>query len=351
VVPLKVAGVDQRGEAFQEDTATLDFSAKGCRYFSRYRVRTNSWVTLELPSPQPGSEPHRFQARIVWVRASRRLKGLFQVGTEVAAPVEVWESLSPQKPVPAAEASGTKLPEFEAEMKGLLDRAETGNYYQVLEVTALASKAQIKRNYYRLARKFHPDLYMDRAEWVGSLRKLMEALSLAYKTLSDEKLRQEYDKRLAQTGAFTLERSKTEERKSAEECFEIAKQCLQAKNYAGSILWLRKCVQAAPDSSRYHALLARSLAAVPQYRREAMEHFEKAIALDPTNVQACFQLAEVFIELKLPWRARALYEEVLAIDPANRKARELASALDSAEEEKDKKDPTLAGSPSGRKGK
>jgi tetratricopeptide (TPR) repeat protein len=230
---------------------------------------------------------------------------------------------------------------FEQEMKKYLALTESATYYQMLDATPLSSPSAIKASYYKLARKFHPDRHMGHVEWIGQLQQIMDALTLAYKTLSDERSREQYDKKLAESGTFAIGRGKTEKQQTAEECLEQAKQCLRAQNYAGSITWLRKCVEIAPNDSKYRAMLARSLAAVPQYRREAIEHFEKAIQLDPWNTSALFQFAELYQEMQLPWRARPLYVKILDIDPEHSKARQKLRELDAKEGKKKEESPTL----------
>jgi curved DNA-binding protein CbpA len=339
-VPLKVNGRDTAGQPFQEETATLELGFQGCRYFSNHRVRENTWLTLEIPGQSQGGKPLRLRARVAWTRSARWLPGVFQIGVELESPGNVWGvAAPPENWVVAAPASEIDAKEFEREVTRLLGVAATGNYYQLLGVSGLATPSQLRASYHRLARRFHPDLHMARGESMAPLRKVMEELALAYKTLSDEKLRRDYDRRLSELGGFTLGHRKTEEQKSAEECFERARECLRARNYPGSIGWLRKCVSLAPDSSRYHALLARTLAAVPQYRDEAIEHFEKSIELDPLNTLACLQLAELFTEMELGERARPLYRKVLEIDPENSKAGEGLRGLDLQENKRNKRGP------------
>ncbi len=330
-VELKVLGVDSEGLPFEEPTATLDISFHGCRLFSKHGVKEKALLTLEFSDRDPTSKPSRVRARATWCRASAKLKGLFQIGLELDTPGHLWGIPDPPADwLVYPQTDGSDQSDFQRDLNAHLDLAAKGTYYQLLGVTALATKPEIKRNYYQLARRFHPDHHTSHPELGGPLRKLMEALALAYKTLGEENSRKDYDKRLAKSGAFSLSREKTEGQKSAEECLNRAKECLRAKNYAGSILWLRECVGVEPNSSKYHSLLARSLAAVRQYRREAIGHFQKAIDLDPWNVTAYFHLAELFTEMQLPWRALALYQKVLEIDPGNDKACEQLRLLGSA---------------------
>ncbi|MBI3405531.1 MAG: response regulator [Acidobacteria bacterium] len=238
-----------------------------------------------------------------------------------------------EKPVATPAEAASELAAFESDIQKWLQLAESGTYYQILEITSTTEASDIKKAFHRLARKFHPDRHMGRSEWISSLQTIMDALTMSYKTLCDAKVRSGYDKKLAETGAFAVGRGgvRTDRQASADECLEKAKECLRAKNFAGSITWLRKCVEVAPDNSKHRTMLARSLSAVPQYRKEAIEHYEAAIKLDPWNVSAYFQFAELYESMQLPWRARPLYQKILDIDPGHGKARDKLKALDEKE--------------------
>jgi tetratricopeptide (TPR) repeat protein len=147
--------------------------------------------------------------------------------------------------------------------------------------------------------------------------------------LFDAQKRAAYDKQIAAAGAFTLGQEKTETEETVDDCLTRAKQALRAHNFAGSILWLRKCVEIAPNVAKHHAMLARSLAAIPQYRQDAVRHFSLAIELDEWNTSTYFQFGELYELMRLPWRAVPLYRHVLEIDPQHTKAIERLAALES----------------------
>jgi curved DNA-binding protein CbpA len=231
-------------------------------------------------------------------------------------------------PAPPSEPPDELL--FERELKRLLELAEEGTYYQLLSVTTDSTAGEIKKSFYSLARKFHPDHHMSRGELVKSLQELMEVVTLAYKTLTDDEKRAAYDKKLAVSGAFSLNRGTTEWRETLEECFTRATECLRARNFVGSVIWLRKCVDIAPNDAKYHAALARSLGTVAQYHNEAVKHFETAIEIDPWNVKNHLHFAELCEEMHLFTRARDLYSKILDVDPTHVKARDRLDELDSS---------------------
>jgi Flp pilus assembly protein TadD len=211
---------------------------------------------------------------------------------------------------------------FESELAQLLAVAKKGTYYQLLGVTSETPVSQIKQSFYAQVRKFHPDLHMGRKELLEPLKVLMGVLAEAYKTLKDEELRTAYDKQLAASGAFNLHRGKTESQETIEDCISRAKECLRVRNFVGSISYLQKCVDMAPNEAQFHAALARSLGMLPQYRNKAVDHFRKAIELDPWNETSYLQCAELYEVMLLPSLADNLYSKLLKINPQHAKAHE-----------------------------
>ena len=62
------------------------------------------------------------------------------------------------------------------------------NYYEILGVSVESNKDEIKSMYRKLAKEWHPDRRKEDSE------QRMAEINEAYETLSDEKLRKEYDK-------------------------------------------------------------------------------------------------------------------------------------------------------------
>ena len=78
---------------------------------------------------------------------------------------------------------------------GLLEQI---TYYKILNVQQAASAAEIKKAYYKLASKLHPDLYSRQIddEFRQRLTAVYSRVVEAYKVLSDGKRRNLYDKQL-----------------------------------------------------------------------------------------------------------------------------------------------------------
>jgi len=216
---------------------------------------------------------------------------------------------------------------FERELRQLIELTGKATYYQLLGVTSESSTSQLKKSYHALARKFHPDAHMSTQALAAPVRDLMVVITEAYKTLENGEKRAAYDKRIVASGGFSMHREKTGLEESIQEWLKRATECLRAKNYLGSVVWLRKCIQLSPDNALYHATLARSLATIPQYHEEAVEHFQMAIKLDRWREPVYIQFAELLEEIHRPERAREVYLVLLEQNPLHAKARERLAAL------------------------
>jgi tetratricopeptide (TPR) repeat protein len=220
-----------------------------------------------------------------------------------------------------------KVP-FRDEVQQLIEVSQKGTYYELLGVNAESQANEIKKSYYALAKRFHPDHHMDEADLIRPLQALMHVVTEAYHTLRDDRNRSAYDKALVTKGAFDLARERTESQETFEVCRTRANECLRAGNFVGSISFLRKCTLLAPHDAKSHLLLARSVTTVAAYRDEAILHFQKALELDPWNTDAYFYFGQFYETLKLPWRATSLYSQLLTIDPDHARAQARLSAIE-----------------------
>lgn len=86
------------------------------------------------------------------------------------------------------------------------------NYYEILEVNSKASKEVIKKAHQVLIKKYHPDLYVgaEREKAEEKIRNINEA----YKILSDDFLREQYDKELQKEEDMYNQRIYQQEEKS-----------------------------------------------------------------------------------------------------------------------------------------
>jgi curved DNA-binding protein CbpA len=328
-IPLVITWTGTQSKTLLEETAALSINCHGCQYFSRFHVRKNTTIDVQVgPAKNLDSPSLHFPARVAWIRKSRRLGGMYQVGVEFDTPQNIWHIGEAPEDWNSFTSSAPKEDSISllTEVERLLQFAHGGTFYELLGVESDAPRSEVKRQFYRLASRFHPDHQMDRPEWTPRLLVLMDSLTMAYRTLSDDDSKKQYDSRLIRKP----QQKSSENQQSAQECLERSRECLAVKNYIGSILWLRRAIEVEPDSSSYRAMLGHSLAAVPEYRHEAVEQFQMAIKLDPSHIAAHFQYAQVLEQMKLPSRARPHYVRVLELDANHREARERLNRIDSA---------------------
>jgi hypothetical protein len=122
-VPMTVTGTDALGQPFKERTSALIINCHGCKYQSKHFVMKDSWVTFEIAHPEPGKEPRRARAKVVWVQRPRTVQELFQIAAQleisgniwgVAFPPDDWfpyaEDQAPVAEIPAPGAPAAQTP-------------------------------------------------------------------------------------------------------------------------------------------------------------------------------------------------------------------------------------------------
>lgn len=306
--------------------ATVSVNCHGFRYFSQQRPQKNAPTTIQLIVNKEDrlSEPPNFQGRVVWSRRSHRLEGLHLIGVELRIPLNIWDVDDVPEDWAAFSPEAMEDPaSFLAEVDRILQSASAATHYHLLGVQTSTPRSEVKRHFYQLARRFHPDHHMDHPEWTPRLLALMEGLTTAYRILSTDKTREEYDTLLART----VEEKSSDTRILAQGYLERARECTAEKNFAGSILWLHRAIESEPDSSSHRVMLGQCLSAIPEYRREAIEQFEMAIEIDPRNLAAHLYYGELLEQLSVPWRARFHYLRVLEIDANHWEARDRLNRL------------------------
>ena len=76
---------------------------------------------------------------------------------------------------------------FFAQARFATSGSKAKTHYQILELSPTASMASIRKNYIRLAKIYHPDVYK------GKDKNRFEKINEAYQILSDKAKRRKYD--------------------------------------------------------------------------------------------------------------------------------------------------------------
>ncbi len=200
------------------------------------------------------------------------------------------------------------LEEFQQNISGM-------NFYQILDVSTSASQAEIKKAYFGLARRFHPDLF-DRdiaAQQKEMIDKVFDQITKAYHALSDEDKRGEYDKELVEEAAD----DKRGVAKKAEIKFRQAKTLYNQARYEEAMSFLDQAIRLDAHKSSYFLLLAMIETKIPTYIRKAEEHFKVAIKLEPWSPDGYLGLGIMYKNADLKVKATNQFNKALRIDPGN----------------------------------
>ncbi len=203
-----------------------------------------------------------------------------------------------------------------ADALALSENLSNLDYYQLLDVGTSADEAEIKRNYFRMARKFHPDLYeRDLSHEIkGVIEAVFDQVSKAYQTLSDEKKRKVYDTQ--------KERPPTEDKrnwaKEAEVKFRQGKTLYDKGQYQEAVVFLEEAVKLQGNKGQYFLLLALTQSKIPALRRKSEKNFLHSIQLESWNAEGSVGLGMLYKKEGLLIKAKKQFEKAISIDPEHR---------------------------------
>lgn len=236
----------------------------------------------------------------------------------------------------------------------------TTDHYQMLGVRRSANTGEIKRAYYALAKRFHPDRFRRGAdaEQLARIESAFAQIAQAYETLKGNPSRAAYDSKLlkqeeaerttrataaakqaetnlkagtsaadnkASTPAHTPQSTPTAQQ--AEEKFQQGLSALQQGKRAPAIALLGEAARLAPSEPRYRAYFGQAMTGEERLRRSAEAELKAAISLDANNASYRVMLAELYNEIGLIRRAQGELERALSVDPHNAAALRLRDKL------------------------
>ena len=212
-----------------------------------------------------------------------------------------------------------------ADALALSENLSNLDYYQLLEVETSADPAEIKRNYFRLARKFHPDLYGRNLphEIKGVIESVFDQVSKAYQTLSDEKKRKVYDTQKEKPPA----EDKRNWAKAAEVKFRQGKTLYNKGQYQEAVVFLEEAVKLQGDKGQYFLLLALTQSKIPAFRRKSEGNFLNSIRLEAWNAEGYVGLGMLYKKEGLLIKAKKQFEKAINLDPDHRIAQREMNGL------------------------
>ncbi|HEV7889748.1 MAG TPA: DUF4388 domain-containing protein [Pyrinomonadaceae bacterium] len=286
-----------------------------------------------------------------------------QTTTRTAAPTQAAAAEPTQSPTPEPEfqEAAAQAEEDPRELiKELLELGQGETHYSVLGVARSSTPADIKRVYYSLARRLHPDRLrrVADADTQQRIDAAFAKIAHAYDVLKDSKLRASYDLKVekrgpapkeseaaradapraatptrteapradtsATTGGAHAEQSAKDE---AEQKFRQGLAAYDKRDFSTARLLFGEAARLAPQQPRYRAHLGRTLARDKATRRQAESELLAAVSLDALNASFRVMLAELYRDVGLRRKAEAQLERALALEPTNAEARALFAEL------------------------
>ncbi|MBU3072510.1 tetratricopeptide repeat protein [Clostridium estertheticum] len=197
------------------------------------------------------------------------------------------------------------------------------DYYEILELTTLASNEDIKRAYFKSVRKYPPDRF--EVEFMN-IRK-------AYEILSNEKTRKQYDSinnldsdvkenySLARTymegeelnkAIKILQKMQKEDSKSLIVKVLLAEVYLKNSNSGKALTVYEELTLEEPENSAFAGYLANAYLN-RGWHKKAILAYNKAIELDSDNISLWLGLSEAYVESNEYFNARNVLEKALEV--------------------------------------
>jgi len=207
-------------------------------------------------------------------------------------------------------------------------------HFQVLGLERTATEAQVKEAYFRLARRFHPDVHHDPA--LADLRDKIEAIFVrlgeAYEVLRNPRIRAKYENQISPTPATPAPAAnapappavnREQEAKDAAIAIKRAGRLLSSEMYWDAIQVLEPAVLRAVGKPRQEGrvLLARAYMKNVNWLKQGEELLQEVMKEDPSHAEACLLLAQIYRDQGLKTRAAHMLRKAVELLPDNLEVR------------------------------
>ena len=236
------------------------------------------------------------------------------------------EALSPKDRLRPQTVSRPDVPQPVAEVMAFRDTLPAMTLYQILDVPKTAPEEDIKKAYFQMARKFHPDRF-DRhivAEFKAQIDEVFDGITNAYRVLSNKESRRVYD---AKTATAQTQDDVQDTYRKADTKFRQGKTLHGQARYDEAIAYLEEAVRVRKDKGDYFLLLAMCESKLPAYIRKAEQDFLKAIQLEPWNPEGHVGLGLLYKAEGLQTKAVKSLEKALEVEPGHAAARDALDEL------------------------
>ncbi|MBI4161967.1 MAG: DnaJ domain-containing protein [Acidobacteria bacterium] len=228
------------------------------------------------------------------------------------------------RPTPHATPSPAPPPEETAdELHRRCGEMENQNHYQLLGVSPGAGADAIRRSYYDVARRFHPDKFHRRgaADLAARAESYLARVTEAYRILAHAEERARYDERLRETGR--REAPQVNPDHLARQNVQRGLELLRTGQLPKALQFFQNAVELQPNNDTYLCHLAEVQVRNPRLRQEARRNLTRALRINPANAEAHIQLGMLLEREGKPEAAVREYQEALTWEPASSRAQRL----------------------------
>lgn len=221
-----------------------------------------------------------------------------------------WPSVSP---VGTERVDSKQMDDFRREIEALSE-SPPGTYYEVLGVPVNADANAIRTEFFRLAKRFHPDKLPDELQPQRSLvTQIFARMSEAYQVLTDAARRADYDRRLNE--APDSDQRKVTQILEAVSSFQRAEVLFKKKDYPRALEEAKRAFEGDASQSDHIALYAHLLSLQNSDATYALSLLDRAIESDGNNVKALWYRAQLNKKLGRQSQALRDYRAIVDLRP------------------------------------
>ncbi len=205
-------------------------------------------------------------------------------------------------------------------------RLDWASHYDILGIERASPPDQVIRALHERARLFHPDNHLKPT--LGDAREALESLfkrvRAAEQTLLGKESRGAYDATLANEGTLVAMASSGPtvevQQQMAKANYLRARALFDQEDFWPAFEMVRQSIEFDGNRPEYWILLSRIQRKNPKWVKQSTDTMRRAVERMPASAELWLELAEACqVERNEPDRVKAL-KQVLAIDPANRRA-------------------------------
>ncbi len=191
------------------------------------------------------------------------------------------------------------------------------DYFEILGVKQDATREDIKRAYFALAKEYHPDRHFSSAsaETRALAQQIYDLISTAHDTLTDPAERKRYVEEL-RAGEKRPDDADVGRILAAEGKFQRGEELMRQRHYGDAHALFREAIALYPDEGEFHAWEGWAhFQAKPAAAEEAMRSIERAVSLNPRLDKSYLFLGYIYKASGRPDRAERQFEKAIQCNP------------------------------------